>query len=72
MDPEFPKDFEYRVIKINDTAFENIMIFLDYGVDFIKGAIDSGQVVYVHCNAGISRSASMVIAYYIREKKMSF
>jgi protein-tyrosine phosphatase len=40
---------------------------------FIKGAVENADSkVLVHCNAGVSRSASLVIAYFIREKKLGF
>lgn len=45
---------------------------LDEGVDFIKEAIMSKGNILVHCNVGMSRSATFVIAYLIREKNEYF
>ena len=38
----------------------------------MRQAISSGGKILVHCYAGVSRSASMVIAYFMAEKNMSF
>lgn len=54
-------------ICIDDRPDENIKHHLDTGVKYIHGA---GPIL-VHCSAGISRSASFVIAYLIRYKNMS-
>ena len=50
-------------IELDDTEMENILIHLPRVCDFIDQALDSGGIVLVHCFAGISRSASCVIAY---------
>ena len=70
----FPDDFEYKLIEINDLPLVNILVHLQEGVDFIQHAVNNGDKggILVHCMAGQSRSASMVIAYLIQKKKISF
>jgi len=51
---------------------ENLLLHLDEGVDFIRAAVAAKGIILVHCNAGMSRSASFVIAYLIRELGYSF
>lgn len=53
-------------ICLDDDARANIKQYLDRGVKYIK---EAGPIL-VHCSAGISRSASFVIAYLIRYKSM--
>ena len=40
-------------------------------IAFIKDGMSRGNVL-VHCYAGVSRSATCVIAYLMQEKEMSF
>lgn len=40
--------------------------------EFIASAISSGGVVLVHCLAGASRSASVVIAYIMKELGLTY
>ena len=42
------QDFKYLHFKINDTAQENLTLYLDEGVDFIKSALESKGVILVH------------------------
>jgi len=40
--------------------------------NYLNHEIKKGQVVYVHCRMGISRSATLVIFHYIKRYDMSF
>ena len=44
---------------------------LDQGADWINSYLIKGKKVYCHCKAGVGRSASVVIAYFMKYKKMS-
>lgn len=52
--------------------YVNIMKHFPTAIQFMKEAISSGGTVLVHCYAGISRSASCVIAYLMQESNMPF
>lgn len=60
----------YRVA-VEDDRNTTIYPFLSDAADAINTAIKGGGNVIVHCMAGVSRSASIVMAYLIKWKKMS-
>ena len=54
-----------------DVPWENLgKHFLEAAL-FIKNALASGGIVYVHCWAGISRSSSCIAAYLMYEHGLS-
>ncbi|EOA20873.1 hypothetical protein CARUB_v10001210mg [Capsella rubella] len=62
--------FTRMVVFAHDKEWENLLDFFDLCLDFIDaGRKEKG--VLVHCFAGTSRSASVVIAYLMRTEKLS-
>ncbi|XP_072165152.1 serine/threonine/tyrosine-interacting protein-like [Diadema setosum] len=61
--PNFPDRFQYLVLDIADNAMENIIRHLPTVKNFIDACLQAGGRVLVHGNAGISRSAALVIGY---------
>lgn len=53
----------HLTISLDDSHFENLLVHLPRVCDFIDEAVAGGGAVFVHCQMGISRSASCVIAY---------
>lgn len=43
---------------------------LDTGADFLNSELTEGRKVYCHCKSGIGRSASVVMAYFIKYRGM--
>ena len=66
--PIFPDDFVYENIEVDDYKSENILQYLIKGIKFIE----QSKICYVHCQYGISRSASFVIAYIMYKKRIHF
>lgn len=62
-------DVEYFFVFIDDHESEPIHLEFKGCIDFISKTEGS---VLVHCMAGISRSATIVIAYLMSENQMSF
>ncbi|KAI4491127.1 hypothetical protein M0802_010437 [Mischocyttarus mexicanus] len=69
--PNFPDKFKYLVLNIADTTTENIIQHFKNVKEFIDGSINSGGQVLVHGNAGISRSAALVLAYLMETYGLS-
>lgn len=69
--PKFPSNFQYKVVTILDSPSANLKAHFQACIRFLKQAIDQGGIVLVHCFAGVSRSATIVIAYLMQEHGMS-
>lgn len=69
IDPIFPNEFKYKNIHLRDVVHEDIMSYLDECCDYIDECINNNGKILVHCSYGISRSASIVIAYLIKYGK---
>ena len=65
------KQVEYIKISIDDSPFSNLGCYFDRVADKIEEVRRRGGNSLVHCVAGVSRSASLCIAYLIKYKRMS-
>jgi protein-tyrosine phosphatase len=74
-DPVVPEDWatlgiDHRQIETPDfcpLSVQNI----ERGVNFIEEEIKKGKKVYVHCKAGRSRSAAIIVSYLIKSKQFN-
>mmetsp|Transcript_16710 Transcript_16710/g.2726 ORF Transcript_16710/g.2726 Transcript_16710/m.2726 type:complete len:138 (+) Transcript_16710:76-489(+) len=68
--PKFPNEFEYTVIRILDEPNARLSAHFRECVDLIHNILSQHRNILVHCFAGVSRSATIVIAYLMRYKGM--
>lgn len=63
----------YLYINVMDHPKQDILSHFEVSNEFINNALrDPANKVYVHCVAGISRSASLVIAYIMQSRRMNY
>ena len=71
----------YLNVNMLDIPEQSISLFLDESLQFIHNAIgghwsksgpEKPGKVLVHCNAGVSRSSTIIIAYLIKYKSMAY
>ncbi|ELT89386.1 hypothetical protein CAPTEDRAFT_93388 [Capitella teleta] len=67
----FPDDFTYKRLNILDLPETNIVDYFPECFEFIEEGMQQGRVL-VHCNAGVSRSASIVIGYLMQREGKKF
>lgn len=68
----YPKHFKYLSLAILDWPSADIRMYFDEALTFMRGAVENGGRVLVHCNAGVSRSTTLAIAYIMMYEKKSF
>jgi hypothetical protein len=67
MYPKFPGKFVYKTVNIDDIPSANLKQHFVACHRFIEAALAEGGVVLVHCWAGVSRSATIVISYLMQK-----
>ena len=72
IDSIFPEDFIYKNVPARDIERQDLSQYFNECVIFIENAIQNDGKVLVHCSQGISRSATIVIAYLIKSQELSF
>ncbi|RWS26495.1 Dual specificity protein phosphatase 8-like protein, partial [Leptotrombidium deliense] len=69
--PDFIKDSHFMRIPVNDNYSEKLLPHFPKACNFLDKVRESNGCAIVHCLAGISRSATIAIAYVMRHLKMS-
>jgi len=65
-------EFSYLSIDVPDSPHVNILAYVPSTNRFITTALAQGGGVLVHCRAGISRSAAVVIAFLMYQYRFSY
>jgi protein phosphatase slingshot len=66
IDNFFPDQFDYLNIRVYDDEATELLKHWDRTFKYIRRAVEDGSKVLVHCKMGVSRSASVVIAYAMK------
>ena len=68
----FESTIVYKRIKMQDTLSQDLAGYFADTFDFIDSTLrsDANNHLLVHCNAGVSRSASIVIAYLMQKSTL--
>ncbi|KAJ1734411.1 tyrosine protein phosphatase yvh1 [Coemansia biformis] len=66
----YPTEFTYKLVSIDDLPEENIIQDFPECNRFIRGALDAGGRVLVHCMAGQSRSAAVAAAFLMQRDQL--
>lgn len=66
------KGIEYKLYDLEDNEDEDIYKFFNDFHAYLTNKLKQEKVVFINCMAGKSRSASLVISYFIKEHKLSF
>ena len=68
---KFDNHLLYYNINIEDKDDQDIIEYFDKVNDFLRNQYEHGDKVLFHCVQGVSRSATLVIAYLMKSKNMS-
>ena len=63
--------FIYKTLVLYDAPSQELSHVLYEAMAFIEDALAAGGCIFVHCQQGVSRSATIVLAFLMRERGMS-
>lgn len=72
IDNFFPGLFKYHNVRVYDTEDTDLLRYWEATHKFILRAVEANSKVLVHCKMGVSRSASTVIAFAMKQYNWSF
>jgi protein-tyrosine phosphatase len=67
-----PKKYRHEKIEVDDTFGQGIETHFERAHQVIDEALQNNEKILVHCRAGISRSATIVISYIMKSQRMKF
>ncbi|KAK5859325.1 hypothetical protein PBY51_020888 [Eleginops maclovinus] len=65
-------NFHRKWVNVLDEVTSDLLSHMDDCFLFIQEAVDGGGAVLVHCQAGRSRSATIITSYLMKKHKLSF
>lgn len=68
--PNISQDFEYKFIKAEDMCDQDLLCYFEECYCFIEEGREKGGIL-VHCWVGVSRSATIAIAYLMKKCKLT-
>ncbi|XP_062858029.1 dual specificity protein phosphatase 10 [Trichomycterus rosablanca] len=63
--------FRYKRLPATDSNKQNLRQYFEEAFEFIEEAHQAGKGLLIHCQAGVSRSATIVIAYLMKHTWMT-
>ncbi|XP_053157798.1 dual specificity protein phosphatase 1 [Hemicordylus capensis] len=66
----FEGHYQYKSIPVEDNHKADISCWFNEAINFIDSVKNDGGRVFVHCQAGISRSATICLAYLMRTNRV--
>jgi protein tyrosine phosphatase len=70
--PKLDENINHMIIEIDDGFSQKIDSFFEKAFHFIEEALQNKKNILVHCHAGVSRSATIVISYLMKKNKMKY
>lgn len=64
-DPRYIGEFEYMIVDVHDSLEEDLLQYFPRCNEFIADGMQKGKVL-VHCECGISRASTIVIAFLMQ------